>query len=156
MLSAQTLGEIMNHTINLRAALQEDEPFLLLLRKLTMNGHLTRAGQPVDDDAHYQRVRTHFDDARIICCGLKRIGLVKAYRSESEWVILQIQVLPDHQRKGIGEWVVRGILMEAGQAGLPVSLSVLKGNPARRLYERMGFELVSQTDSAFRLVWQRH
>jgi hypothetical protein len=28
MLSAQTLGEIMNQAINLRAAVQEDEPFL--------------------------------------------------------------------------------------------------------------------------------
>jgi hypothetical protein len=31
-----------------------------------------------------------------------------------------------HQRKGIGGWVVRTVLIEARQAGLPVSLSVLK------------------------------
>jgi hypothetical protein len=56
----------MNQQINLRAASQDDEPFLLQLRKLTMTEHLERVAIPVDDEAHYQRIRSNFEDAQII------------------------------------------------------------------------------------------
>jgi hypothetical protein len=57
----------MNQPINLRAAAEDDEPFLLQLRKLTMTQHLERVAMPVDDEAHYQRIRSNFEDAQIIC-----------------------------------------------------------------------------------------
>ncbi|EOH6072328.1 hypothetical protein ACMAVI_000356 [Burkholderia cenocepacia] len=34
-----------------------------------------------------------------------------------------------------------------------VSLSVLHGNPARRLYERLGFRVASATDTSASMVW---
>lgn len=124
-----------------------------MLRKLTMTEHLQRAAVPTDDEAHYQRIWLNFEDARIICEGDASIGLLKLSRTTGEWHLHQIQVLPSHQGKGIGKTVLGVVLDEARHEGIPVSLSVLHGNPARRLYERLGFRLVAETSLDAKLMW---
>ena len=46
---------------------------------------------------------------------------------------------PHHQGAGIGTAVLRALLAEQDRAGVVVRLNVLRGSPARRLYERHGF-----------------
>ncbi|WGS47683.1 GNAT family N-acetyltransferase (plasmid) [Burkholderia sp. JSH-S8] len=144
----------MIRTIEWRAATPADMPFLLSLRKLTMTEHLQRAAMPTDDDAHYQRIASHFEDARILYDGEVRIGLLKLSRTGDAWHLHQIQILPRHQGNGIGKAVLSRVLDEARRAGATVSLSVLHGNPARRLYERLGFECVTETSRDAELVWR--
>ena len=74
----------MSQSINLRAASQDDEPFLLQLRKLTMTEHLRRVAMPIDDETHYERIRSNFEDAQIICEGERSIGLIKLSRMPEE------------------------------------------------------------------------
>ncbi|KUZ75435.1 GCN5 family acetyltransferase [Burkholderia ubonensis] len=144
----------MTSPITLRAATPADVPFLLRLRKLTMTAHLQRAGVPTDDDTHHGRIRANFEDAKIICDGAESIGLLKLSRAPDEWHLHQIQILPAHQGKGIGNAVLRDVLADATRAGVPVSLSVLQGNPARRLYEQLGFRLVTETPIDATLTWR--
>lgn len=47
---------------------------------------------------------------------------------------------PDQQGKGLGGAVLAAV-MESHADGRPFRLNVLQGSPARRLYERHGFEL---------------
>lgn len=129
----------------LRAATCADEPFLLTLRKLTMTEHLEHAGEPIDEAAHYARMRFHFDDAQIIGYGEADIGLLKLARPGSEWYLYQIQILPEHQSKGLGSEIIAELLVQAKEAGATVSLNVLRGNPALRLYERLGFSIASES-----------
>ncbi|AQT51716.1 GNAT family N-acetyltransferase [Burkholderia orbicola] len=143
----------MKPAIHLRAASQEDLPFLLTLRRLTMTEHLQRVGAPTDDDAHDQRIRANFDDAMIVCEGADAIGLLKVTRAASEWHVHQIQILPARQGQGIGKAVLHALLTDAAHARVPVSLSVLHGNPARRLYKRLGFRVASETDTSASMVW---
>jgi GNAT superfamily N-acetyltransferase len=44
------------------------------------------------------------------------------------------------QRQGIGTRVLQMLIEEARRAGKPTTLGVVKINPARRLYERLGFQ----------------
>jgi ribosomal-protein-alanine N-acetyltransferase len=53
-----------------------------------------------------------------------------------EWLLLMISVDPRLRGQGIGEQVARRALAEAGGA---VKLHVEYENPARHLYERLGF-----------------
>ncbi|WP_207916720.1 GNAT family N-acetyltransferase [Micromonospora sp. KC723] len=48
---------------------------------------------------------------------------------------------PRLQGSGIGTAVLRGLLEQCDRDGTLVRLSVLRGSPARRLYERHGFTL---------------
>lgn len=135
--------------LTLRPALADDEPFLFELRKATMTEHLTRAGQPADDAEHRARLLHRYDTARVVCVDGAPAGLLKAHRTDSEWVVVQLQIMPSVQRRGIGERALRTVL-RAGQAdALPVTLKVLKGNPAKRLYDRLGFEVVGEDDTQF-------
>ncbi|AIO45059.1 TPA: GNAT family N-acetyltransferase [Burkholderia cenocepacia] len=143
----------MKPAIHLRAASQEDLPFLLTLRRLTMTEHLQRVGAPTDDEAHDRRIRANFDDAMIVCEGVDAIGLLKVTRAAGEWHVHQIQILPARQGHGIGEAVLHALLTDAARAHVPVSLSVLHGNPARRLYERLGFRVASDTDTSANMIW---
>ncbi|WP_175746943.1 GNAT family N-acetyltransferase [Burkholderia pyrrocinia] len=140
--------------IDLRPATLEDLPFLLTLRRLTITGHLQRVGAPTDDEAHDRRIRAHFENAMIVCEGADAIGLLKVTRAAGEWHVHQIQLLPARQGQGIGEAVLRELLADAARENVPVSLSVLHGNPARRLYERLGFRPASETETSASLVWR--
>ncbi|MCA8241882.1 GNAT family N-acetyltransferase [Burkholderia sp. AU32262] len=142
----------MKPAIHLRAASREDLPFLLTLRRLTMTEHLQRVGAPTDDDAHDRRIRANFDDAMIVCEGADAIGLLKVTRAAGEWHVHQIQILPACQGRGIGAAVLNALLTDAARERVSVSLSVLHGNPARRLYERLGFRVVSETDTSANMI----
>ncbi|CAB3750620.1 GNAT family N-acetyltransferase [Burkholderia puraquae] len=144
----------MTHAIRLRPASAADLPFLLTLRRLTMTEHLQRVGAPTDDAAHDRRIRANFDDALIVCDGIDAIGLLKVTRTTDEWHVHQIQILPARQGQGIGEAVLNALLTDAAREHVPVSLSVLHGNPARRLYERLGFRSESETETSASMIWR--
>ncbi len=56
---------------------------------------------------------------------------------------LSLWISPGHRGRGLGRHLLRRVVEEARRRGAPaVSLSVEEGNPARRLYEREGFEPV--------------
>ncbi|WP_042270543.1 GNAT family N-acetyltransferase [Paraburkholderia heleia] len=140
-----------NLGITLRAATPADEPFLFDLRKATMDEHLRRAGEPTDERTHWERLRYRYNDSCIVCCRSEEIGLFKSLRDEDEWAIVQIQILPTHQGRGIGAHLVREFLQLADVAGVPVKLSVLKGNPAIHLYHRLGFRVTKTTDTSLQM-----
>ena len=55
--------------------------------------------------------------------------------------ILRRWITSSHmQRQGIGTRVLQMLIEEARRAGKPITLGVVKINPARRLYERLGFQ----------------
>jgi ribosomal protein S18 acetylase RimI-like enzyme len=120
-----------------------------------MTEHLNRVGEPTDDVSHAQRVYDRFEDAKIICdcVNEERIGLLKYYLAPTEWKLVQVQILPKYQGQGLGGHVIRIVLDEALKSQLAVRLSVLKGNPAQRLYERLGFRAVSETDRELNMVF---
>ncbi|WP_341317375.1 GNAT family N-acetyltransferase [Paraburkholderia sp. IMGN_8] len=137
--------------LTLRPALNADEGFLFELRKATMTEHLARVGEPADDAGHRARLLHRYDTARVICVDGAPAGLLKAHRNDTEWVVVQLQIAPEHQGRGIGERALQTVLQAAQADALPVTLKVLKGNPAKRLYERLGFETVDEDERQFHM-----
>lgn len=58
--------------------------------------------------------------------------------------IVDIAVVPAERGRGIATSVLRQVLDAADAARVPVTLHVVATNPARRLYERLGFAPVSE------------
>ncbi|WP_406641016.1 GNAT family N-acetyltransferase [Pectobacterium brasiliense] len=137
--------------ITLRPATPEDEQFLFKLRRATMDEHLHRAGVIADDSAHWQRIKYHYHDAYIVLMGSERIGLFKRHKGANEWTIIQIQILPAYQGQGIAAWLLNTFLQQADEANVPVTLSVLNGNRAITLYQRVGFKIVDNDDIALKM-----
>jgi ribosomal protein S18 acetylase RimI-like enzyme len=71
-------------------------------------------------------------------------GRLYVYWGEAEIRIMDIALLPEFRGRGIGTRLVREVL-DAGRASRrSVSMHVERGNPARRMYERLGFQAVSE------------
>jgi len=89
------------------------------------------------------------DVTKIIMTGAKAAGILTVQELESHVQLDQLFVLPQYQRNGIGTELVRDVLQRAKQLGVPVRLRVLRVNPARRLYDRLGFFITSEEPQRF-------
>ena len=66
---------------------------------------------------------------------------------------LAIAVVPSKRGHGIGDELLRELIAKAQAAGYGrLSLSVEPGNPARKLYERHGFDVVDEGADAWTMV----
>jgi GNAT superfamily N-acetyltransferase len=66
---------------------------------------------------------------------------------------LAIAVVPSKRGHGVGDELLQALLERARSAGYArISLSVEPGNPARKLYERHGFEVVAEGEDAWTMV----
>lgn len=87
-------------------------------------------------------------NAQIIQVGSVSVGVLLVERSPTYIQVQQIYLLPDYQRKGIGSFLIAGIIAEATHSNLPVRLRVLRVNPAKEFYEKFGF-VVTETSDEF-------
>ncbi len=135
----------------LRSATESDLEFLAALRRETMWEHFESSGLPLVETEQRKRVLHRFDCARIITMAGEDIGLLKVARDVDPWELIQIQLLPKYQRQGLGKALLDVVLAEATAAGKGVALGVLRANPAQRLYERLGFRVIGQSENAYRM-----
>ncbi|RIX73736.1 GNAT family N-acetyltransferase [Acidovorax cavernicola] len=134
-----------------RPATQEDIPFLLALRQRTMNGHVVASGAEVSDAHHMARLMHRFECAEVLQHEGQPVGLLKVSRDPHEWVVIQIQLAPGYQGGGIGSRLLAEVVDEATRAGVDLTLSVLRANPAKALYERLGFAVERVSDFSFEM-----
>lgn len=121
--------------------MRADIPFLMQLRLDTMEPHLLATGADNSLEQHGRRLMYRFECAQVLLEEGVPVGLLKLARDPREWSVIQIQLAPQLQGKGIGRQLLEEFLAEAGAAGKDVVLNVLKANPAKRLYERLGFHV---------------
>lgn len=141
----------MTGAIDRRKARDSDIPFLLALRQETMQAHLAASGASTSSEHHRARVMHAFEYAEILLLDGAPAGLLKLRRGPGAWEIIQLQLAPALQGKGVGRQLLEYIISEASAAGAGLRLSVLKANPARRLYERLGFTVVGEDDHEFHM-----
>lgn len=86
------------------------------------------------------RSNYHFATFDIILCGRIPAGRLYVDRRPGEIRIIDIALLPEFRRRGAGRRIMAGLLEEADQKQLPLTLHVEMNNPASGFYERLGFE----------------
>jgi GNAT superfamily N-acetyltransferase len=84
----------------------------------------------------------------------RSIGVISVENLDDHIFIHEIQILPEFQKKGIGSRILGDQLAKARQVGKLVKLKVLRGNEARRLYERYGFVCCEESEIDYKMVWQ--
>ncbi|HEX7034428.1 MAG TPA: GNAT family N-acetyltransferase [Pseudomonadales bacterium] len=135
-------------------ATPQDLDWLIGLRLITMAEHFERAGEHLTTEDQRARVLRDFDAIRIVMVGSERVGMLKVTRLPDLWHLVQIQILPVHQRKGLGGRLIQALLQDASQAGVPVVLRVLKVNPAKRLYDRLGFRVTAEYGNSYEMRFE--
>lgn len=90
---------------------------------------------------------------RIIRYDGERAGRMLVNNSGQELLLVDLSLLPEFQNLGIGTAILRELQAEAAREDKPLRLSVLKTNPARQLYERLGFHLTGEGGMHFLMEW---
>ena len=84
----------------------------------------------------------------------ERIGRLYVYRVPSEIRLMEVTLLPEKRNRGLGGALTRDVVSEAASSKRPVVLHVESWNPARRLYERLGFVDVEEVGINLRMEWR--
>ncbi len=138
----------------LRQATYDDYEFLYQLHAATIREYVeaTWGWQEAWQEEYFAR---KFDpDARqVIQIDDQDAGVIVIEQRDEELFIGLIEIHPRFQRRGIGSALIQHTIDDAHARGLPVTLHVLKTNtPARRLYERLGFVIVSEEAYRYKMA----
>lgn len=139
----------MNTPLTYQKATENDLDYLLDLRIKTMVPHYADSGLPTDRESALKRILYEFDKAYIIFLDQHPVGLLKINRAAEKTEVLQLQIDPELQGRGLGRRILKNILDEASETGKTVSLSVLKTNKAQRLYSSLGFKTVGEDEHSY-------
>jgi len=85
-------------------------------------------------------------DRSVIVVGDEVVGELIVDRDRDPWAIVDIALLTDHRSQGVGTAVLGDVLSDADPLGVAVELHVDLDNPARSLYERLGFVVTGSTE----------
>lgn len=110
-----------------------------------------------------ERLRKQFhrevslDNCWVIAAEGIRAGYLSLERKGSapesgHWYIDAIAIVPNFQRRGVGEAALRDVMYEAGR--IPIRLSVLLTNRARGLYRRLGFRVIGGDRQRELMEWR--
>lgn len=137
----------------LRPASESDTGFLYALHCVTMREAIEKtwgwdeAWQRNDFQERFQRL-----SVSIIQADGRDVGGLWLESHADSLYIVELQVLPEWQGRGIGTSVLQDLIAQATRSGIPVELSVLPVNPrAQRLYERLGFKVTDVGDPFIRM-----
>jgi prephenate dehydrogenase len=134
-----------------RAATPDDVPALLALREATMREHMRASGADTSPGSMLARLLNGYQHAQVLLREGRLVGLLKLDRSGPDYVVMQIQLAPELQGQGLGRALLEEYIEQARAAGKDVTLHVLKANPARGLYERLGFVVEGEDAHEFHM-----
>ena len=137
----------------LRPAIEADRAFVYHLQVATLKDYVDRTWG-WDDTDQAERFERRFDPAalRIVVVDGQSVGMIQVERTAAAIRLGNIQIAPQHQGRGLGTAVIGDRLQEARATGRTVWLQVLRANPARRLYERLGFRCVGETSTHYQMA----
>jgi ribosomal protein S18 acetylase RimI-like enzyme len=101
------------------------------------------------------RERWSVAETRIIVRDGADIGWLQAAVEADALFLKQLFVDVAHRRQGIGTQVMHRLIDEAARVGRPVTLGVVKTNPALRLYRRLGFAITHEDERKFYMRRER-
>lgn len=154
----------MSGRLTLRPAGPDDRDFLLRVYTEFRTDELAATGWPdaekdafclaqfTAQDRHY---REHFPACEFLVVEHDGVPVGRLYRDlrRDEIRLVDIALLAAARGHGLGGRLLEDILTEARERGLEVRIHVERTNPARRLYDRLGFRLVETGEVYDFLAW---
>ncbi len=139
--------------ISYRPMTDGDLPFVAELYASTRREEVAQTGWPAEiqeaflvqqHEAQHSHYSKHFADAEWLIVERSGEAIGRLYlRDDPEGLhIIDISLVPDSRGQGIGGAILRDVLGQARDLRKGVSIHVEKFNPARHLYQRLGFEVV--------------
>jgi ribosomal protein S18 acetylase RimI-like enzyme len=152
--------------VGLRPVTPEDEAFLYAVYAGTRREEVAAWGWDAAQQeaflkmqftAQQRSYQLQYPEAehQVITLGGRPVGRIMVLRTAAEVLLIDIALLPESRRAGVGTALIEDLLEEAARSGKPVRLQVLKSNPARRLYQRLGFTTTGESGIHFQMEWRQ-
>ena len=81
-------------------------------------------------------------------------GRLYVHRRPNEIRLVDITLLPEHRKGGLGTSILHGLMADGEAAGKPVTIHVEVYNPAMKLYERLGFKPIEERGPYLLMEWR--
>lgn len=133
--------------LSFRNVIYDDCEFILKLKELCLKWYIEII---YGWDTNIQREKTkhelkkHIDDMKIIIIDNKDVGVTTFYEEDGEYVVGLIMVHPDCQGLGIGSKIINEYINIAKKENKRIIIKTYKLNPAKNLYERLGFKVYNE------------
>ena len=151
-------------SISLRTSTPQDAEFLLALYKSSRGDDLRGLGW---DEARISQflgmqyeAQQRFDASeykrpvdQVVLRSGQAVGRLTFETREHEIRCVEIALLPQHRNAGIGTRLIRELQNEAKRQKKPLRLQVIRFNRAVSLFERLGFQRISETGTHFQMEW---
>ena len=157
----------MDLAISLRPRTPADEAFLRALYGSTRAPELAPLGWTAEQldaflelqyrarEAHYRREHPAAQDC-IVVAGDAPAGRLEVDRTGEAILVVDLALVATRRGQGIGTCLLQRLIDEAEEEGRSIELHVEVTNPARRLYERLGFLPVAEAPPYLRMRWHPH
>lgn len=133
----------------------DDFDFLFELKKENFKWYVDKIWGWNDDDQKQrlkQDLEEHLAHKRIILVDSKKVGVYAVHITENgDLFINEISILKEYQHKGIGRKILEEQLKENKQKGIRTILQVFKENPAKTLYEKLGFKVYGENETHYQM-----
>jgi GNAT superfamily N-acetyltransferase len=153
-----------NNLISLRPVDTGDRTFLLTLYKSSRGEDLRGLGweeQRIGEflDLQYEAAQRFLENEykrpmdQVVLRDGEPIGRVMFESREHEIRCIDIALVPEHRNSGIGAHLLRDLQNEARRQRKPLRLQVIRFSRAIGLFERLGFQRISETGTHFQMEW---
>ena len=139
-----------HNQINFRQARYSDVDFLYALHVATMKEYVDKTWG-WDNAVQETMFRQNYIPAefQIITLNGNDIGMISLKERDEDVFLRVIEIPPIYQRQGLGTTIIQKIIDDAARRMKPVFLRVLKVNPAKQLYDRLGFAVIEETKTHY-------
>lgn len=151
--------------ITVRKALPEDESFFVQLYISTRQEEVAAWGWTEEQLDHFLRMQFSIQqqsyslqypaaEHHIIMENHIPIGRMILQHRQHEILLVDLSLLQTYRNKGIGTALLTEMQEKAASNHHSIRLHVFHSNPAQRLYERLGFQKISEESLYIRMQWQ--
>ncbi len=131
----------------LRAASREDKDPIFVSYKATLRKYVEWAwGWNEEFQAAGFWKHHPLDQFRVVTVNGEFAGAIHVEEQETLHFVRMIFLLPEFQGRGIGSRLLMEEAVRAQDGGKRLELKVIKVNPAKNLYERLGFSVIGEDD----------
>jgi len=138
----------------IRQAGISDEAWLYALYCSTMRAHIEKTWGWVDEfQENGFKTNLHPAKFKIVVVNGEDVGAYLVNDVSDHYWLEMLLVAPEIQKCGLGTAIVSSLQHASTKGGKPLRLSVLKVNPAKAFYSRMGFHVYDEDDAFFKMAW---
>ena len=138
------------NNINFRSCKYDDDEFIVNLKELCFKWYIEIIygwDKNIQKEKTIKELDKHINDMRIIMFDNKDIGVTTFYKEDNTYVVGLIIIHPDYQRNGIATKIINEYIDIAKRENKRIIIKTYKENPAKKLYERLGFKLYEEDNT---------